>query len=318
VRRFVGIVLLIAAAAGFAAAVQARIADLGGTDSPEPGSGVTGQREWIAFRFDRAGHPRALTTRLWALCPGGDEHRTDWAAADGALVRFRLDGDRLRIEEGKPFDYANGAHGVEFVRLEGRVDGRRVEGTIRAHWSFVGYRRAIDCDSGNVPFATGRGAEDRLAGVGPVRQPWTLYPAAPGKRLGLSSRRLAFARRVDDVCTQTYWELRNAIRNAWRGPGGQWRFLAAYVPAHAAQLTALHALGDPPSGEDAYRRWLDSLEQRVALERRVLTLVRRWDLPAAAAVEARIATLTARSNVYGLTFGLRACVSDGPTGAPTS
>lgn len=68
--------------------------------------------------------------------------------------------------------------------------------------------------------------------------------------------------------------------------------------------------------EGTYDRWLGNFDRRVELERRQLDLIRRGDLGAAASLAARIPTLEAQGDADGIAFGLRACVSDGPAGAP--
>jgi hypothetical protein len=302
--------------AGFAVVVQARLGDDAGDEAGSI-AGVTGQRQAISFQMNDAGRPRSLATVLWAQCPGQREQKTGWTPSDGAPVPFRLRDGRLRVRETKPFEYANGVSGFASGAMDARVKGDRIDGRMRAVWRFTRHGRTYAvCDSGHVPFAAGHDSKARLAGVAPVREPWTLYPVGPSERLPLSFARLRFAGQVDDTCTRTYWALRHADRQARRRGGGYWRVRAAYVRAHVVQLVALRRLGQPPDSEDVYRRWLANFGQRVDLEGRQLVLLRRGDLAEAASLDARIATLKARGNAEGLEFGLRRCVSTGPTGAP--
>jgi hypothetical protein len=306
-------VLGLSAVVGCAAAVQAR-SDR--DDRQARFGGITGQRQTIDIDFDDS-RPRSLKTRLWAECPGQREQRTDWTPADGAPVRFRVDGDRMRIRETKSFDYSNGVHGIASVTLEGRMEWPGAEGTMRALWRFSrGGREYMVCDSGNVPFATGPDARARLARVAPIREPWTLYPARPERRIQLPFGRLRFAGRVDQVCIQTYGAQREEMRRVALRGGRRLRVRGAYVRTHADQLRALMRVTAPPEIEDSYLRWLETFGKRVALERRQLGLLRRGELAAAASIEARIAARKARGNAIGLAFGLGPCVSTGPNGAP--
>jgi hypothetical protein len=314
------IAFVLVSAALLVAAVQAR------RDSEEPGggdlarlAGVTGQRQEISFRVDQGGRPQALATLLWAQCPGVREQRTAWTPADGVPVAFVWHGDWLRVSEDKSFAYANGVRGVSTVTMTAHADGKSIDGFMRSRWRFErNGREYTACDSGYVPFAAGPDAESRLARIAQAREPVTLYPTTPERRRPGSLEQLRFLLDVDHTCTRTYWALREAERRATHQPGGHWRAMRAYVRAHAAQLAALRRLGQPPETEDTYLRWLRNFDRRVALERHQLSLLRWYHLDRAAKLQARIATLKARGNATGLAFGMRACPSIGPTGAPKS
>jgi hypothetical protein len=169
-----------------------------------------------------------------------------------------------------------------------------------------------------VPFATGEGAASRVARVARARDPVALYPTAPQARRPGSFRQVWFVLGVDETCRRTDRELRETIRRARRRERADWGAQPAYVRGHAAQLAALRALGRPPEAEAIYDRWLGNFDRRVELERRQLDLIRRGDLAAAASLAARISALKAQGDATGIAFGLRACASYGPAGAPSS
>jgi hypothetical protein len=280
-------------------------------------TGMTGQRQAIAFSVDEGGRPRFPTTRIWAQCPGNQEYPTDWAPTDGA-VQFRRQGEWLFVREYGSFADANGARSFA-TSMTAHVRQARVEGFVRSVWDFRPDGHASTaCDSGYVPFATGEGAASRLARVARVRDPVTLYPTAPQARRPRSFGQVWFVLGVDQTCRRTDRELRETIRRARRRARADWGAQPAYVRGHAAQLAALLALGRPPEAETIYDRWLGNFDRRVELERRQLDLIRRYDLDEAASLAARISTLKAQGDAAGIAFGLRGCVSDGPVGAPSS
>jgi hypothetical protein len=280
-------------------------------------SGMTGQRQAIAFSVDHRGRPRFPTTRIWAKCPGNQEYPTDWAPTDGA-VQFRRQGERLFVREDGTFADANGWRNFA-ASMTAHVRQARVEGFVRAVWRFERDGHAYTaCDSGYVPFATGEGAASRLARVARARDPVALYPTAPQARRPGSFRQVWFVLGVDETCRRTDRELRETIRRARRRERADWGAQPAYVRGHAAQLAALRALGRPPEAEAIYDRWLGNFDRRVELERRQLDLIGRGDLAAAASLAARISALKAQGDATGIAFGLRACASYGPAGAPSS
>jgi hypothetical protein len=272
-------------------------------------TGITGQRQAIAFSVDERGRPRFPTTRIWAQCPGNQEYPTDWAPTDGA-VKVRRQGGWLFVREYGSSTDANGARGFA-ITMTAHVRQARVEGFVRAVWDFRPNGHAFTaCDSGYVPFATGEGAASQLARVARVRDPVTLYPTAPQPRRPRSFRQVSFVLVVDQTCRRTDRELREAIRRARRRGRVDWGPQPAYVRGHAAQLAALRALGRPPEAEAIYDRWLGSFARRVELERRQLALIRRDDLDAAASLAARISTLKAQGDAAAIAIGLRACPSN--------
>lgn len=281
-------------------------------------TGMTGQRQTITFGVDERGRPRFLTTRIWAQCPGTQEYPTDWTPRD-AVVPFRRQGEWLFVQTDGSFTDANGARRFATTTMTAHVRQGRVEGFVRAVWHFERDGRASTaCDSGYVPFATGEGAASRLARVTRVPDPVALYPTAPQARRPRSFRQVWFVLGVDETCRRTDRELRETVRRARRRERADWGAQPAYVRGHAAQLAALRALGRPPEAEAIYDRWLGNFDRRVTLERRQLDLIRRGDLAAAASLAARISALKAQGDAAGIAFGLRACASDGPVGAPSS
>jgi hypothetical protein len=280
-------------------------------------TGMTGQRQAIAFSVDERGRPQFPITRIWAQCPGNQEYPTDWAPTDGA-VKVRRQGEWLFVREYGSSTDAKGARGFG-ITMTAHLRQARVEGFVRAVWDFQPDGHASTaCDSGYVPFATGEGAASQLARVARVRDPVTLYPTARQPRRPRSFGQLGFVLVVDQTCRRTDRELRETIRRARRRGRVDWGVQPAYVRGHAAQLAALRALGRPPEAEAIYDRWLGSFARRVELERRQLDLIRRYDLDSAASLAARISTLKAQGDAAGIAFGLRGCVSGGPVGAPSS
>jgi hypothetical protein len=280
-------------------------------------TGMTGQRQTIAFGVDERGRPRFLTTRIWAQCPGTQEYATDWAPREGP-VPFRWQGEWLFVRKDGSSTDVNGTRFAS-TTMTAHVRQGQVEGFVRAVWRFERDGRAYTaCDSGYVPFAAGERAASRLARVARVRDPVTLYPTAPQARRPRSFGQRRFVLGVDQTCRRTDRELRETIRRASRRVRADWGAQPAYVRGHAAQLAALRALGRPPEAGAIYHRWLGNFDRRVELERRQLRLIRRGDFPAAASLAARISTLKANGDAAGIAFGLRACVSDGPAGAPNS
>jgi hypothetical protein len=317
---WIRIAFLLLSAALLVAAVQVRRdADAkGGVPEGTRLTGITGQRQAIMFAVDSAGGPQFLKTRIWAQCPGPREHRTDWAPADAAIPYSRQ-GEWVFVQEEKSFSYRNGARGKATVGMGAQVRSGRIDGFARAVWRFERNGREYTvCDSGQVPFAAGARAGSRLERVARVRGPVTLYPTKPERRRAHSVAQLRFVLAVDDTCTRTYLEMREAIRRARHRFGDDWRAQRAYVRAHKAQLFALVRLGEPPENQAIYRRWLGNFDKRVELEWRQFLLLRRGELDRAASLAARIATLKAGGNAAGLAFGLRPCVSNGPEGAPKS
>jgi hypothetical protein len=281
-------------------------------------TGLTGQRQTISFGVDEHGLPRFLATRIWAQCPGWPEQGLDWTPA-GAVPAIRWADDPLRVSQDKSLTYENGDRGFFSTTLEGRSVGGRIEGSMRSVWRFERHgAEYMVCDSGFVPFVAGAGAEARLARVTPVRRPWTLYPAGPERRPPRFVSQRRFALRVDATCGRTYADLRDAVRRARSRGYDYWGEYRAYVRAHDAQLAALARFGDPPANEALYRRWFGNFDKHVELEHRQLDLMSGGDRAAAASLGARLATLKARGNTAGIAFGLRACVSKGPYGAPKS
>ena len=161
-RRFVGIVLLIASAAGFAAVLLAY-----GRDDPNPPplrrmTGLTGQRQLIDFQLDASGRPHAFSVELSAHCPRSHDRSTRWAPVDGRQVTFRWRANRLRTTERKSFRYGGGVTGSARTWLVARAVDGRIEGWLRAGWRFR--RDGVEyatCDSGFVPFAAGRNSAAR-------------------------------------------------------------------------------------------------------------------------------------------------------------
>jgi hypothetical protein len=62
-------------------------------------SGETSQGRGFQLRLDADGRPTSFSTELVATCPSGRQVVMPWLSDDGDGVRFRRDGDRLRVDE---------------------------------------------------------------------------------------------------------------------------------------------------------------------------------------------------------------------------
>jgi hypothetical protein len=302
------------------AGIYARRQEDGPTDRI---AGLTGQRQRIDFRVQADGRPDGFVATIFSQCPTDAERPGTWSPADNAPVPFVWHGRRLTVRESKTFAYGDGSTGVARNTMQATTAHGRIEGSMRSVWRFAREgNEYLVCDRGYVPFTAGDSFSDHLSRVGPVRRPWTLYPARPDPHRSLSPSRWLFAKRVDRTCLRTYRNLQDASDEAARrwqdAPDGRVLAEGVYVQYHAAQLTAIAQLGDAPADRSTYSAWLGNFGRRVALERRQLVLLRRRDLAGAAALEARLATLKARGNAAGIAFGLVTCVSTGPQGAPKS
>jgi hypothetical protein len=299
------VVFLVAAAGLMVAAIDAR-QDY--EDGPTRSvAGITGQRQAIHFDLDDDGRARSFTTVLYHHCSNGYEWDSSWYPSHDGPVPFEWRGDRLEVREPSESHSDDGSSGRGVATMTARETRTGIEGRMRSVWRFEiqGDEYAV-CDTGFVPFAAGPGAEQRVGRIEPDAEPWSAYPPPVGAATQLSTAQRVFAARVDRVCLR-----------AWRErPVGRW--FGAYVRWHAGELAALRRLGRPADGWLSYGRWLANFERRVGLERRQVAALRDGDLRAAARLSVTIATLKAAGNVEGLGFGLRACTSNGPTGAPRS
>ena len=61
--------------------------------------GITTQGLAFELGVDAEGRPSTFSTTLVARCPSGHKVTMPWDSADGDGVRFRRDGDRLRVAE---------------------------------------------------------------------------------------------------------------------------------------------------------------------------------------------------------------------------
>jgi hypothetical protein len=303
----VRVVLLLVAGALGAVGVEARRFGEPGGEPTRPVTGVTGQRQAIELEVDEDGRPRAFHTMLYLNCSDGDEWDITWSRGDAGPVPFERRGDRLHVRETSSRDYGEGVAGRGSATMHAHATGRGMEGWMRAVWRFTRRgREYLVCDSGSLPFAMGPRASRRLERVRRSAEPWSLYPADAEPAAPRSWPHARFVARVDRACMRT-----SRARPANQG-------FARYVRWHAQQWAALAGLGIPPAKRPAHARWLRNFRRRVLLEGIQLDAQRRGDLDAAARLSAQVATLKAEGNVDGLRFGLSACTSNGPTGAPKS
>ena len=85
--------------------------------------GTTTQGLAFELGVDADGRPSTFSTTLVARCPSGRSISLPWDAADGDGVRFRRDGDRLRVAERSE---------LWELGLDGRFDGKgAVSGSLR-------------------------------------------------------------------------------------------------------------------------------------------------------------------------------------------
>ena len=110
--------------------------------------GATTQGRAFKLGLDKDGRPAAFDTELVAVCPNGHQIGMPWNPADGDPLRFRWDGDRVRIEES--------GDGWKLA-----LDGRKTPGGgLRGSVSLVIHvtprsKPAYDCASPHVKFFAG-------------------------------------------------------------------------------------------------------------------------------------------------------------------
>lgn len=109
--------------------------------------GVTSQGRAFELRIDDEGRPVAFDTELSAICPSGRMIAMPWSPVHGDGVRFRRDGDRLRVSESG-----------DGWRLS--LDGKAGDGTLRGTAQLVVHvtpksRAAYDCRSPRVRVSAG-------------------------------------------------------------------------------------------------------------------------------------------------------------------
>ena len=107
--------------------------------------GSTTQGLGFALGVDKEGRASAFTTTVVVHCPSGHELSMPWDSADGDGVRFRRDGDRLRVAERSE---------LWELELDGRFDD---DGTIRGTLGAVvrvkpKTKAPFDCVSKDVRF----------------------------------------------------------------------------------------------------------------------------------------------------------------------
>ena len=132
-------------------AVLVAVLLLSATDKPagkpvETRHGSTTQGLEFALGLDDEGRPSTFTTTVVARCPSGREVSMPWDSADGDGVRFRSDGDRLRVVERSQ---------LWELELDGRFDE---QGTIRGSLDVLvrvkpKTKPAFDCVSKDVRFS---------------------------------------------------------------------------------------------------------------------------------------------------------------------
>ena len=107
--------------------------------------GTTTQGLAFELGVDADGRPSTFSTTLVARCPSGRSISLPWDAADGDGVRFRRDGDRLRVaERSKLWE----------LELDGRFDEKgAVSGSLRVVVRVKPKTKpAFSCVSKNVRF----------------------------------------------------------------------------------------------------------------------------------------------------------------------
>ena len=108
--------------------------------------GITTQGLAFALGVDDQGRPSTISTSLVARCPNGRRITMPWDSVDGDGVRFRRDGDRLRVAERSE---------LWELELDGRFDGK---GALRGSLEVVvrvkpKTKPAFDCVSKGVRFS---------------------------------------------------------------------------------------------------------------------------------------------------------------------
>jgi hypothetical protein len=122
--------------------------------------GQTAQGAPFAMRFDPPARPVWFRTRVHARCtnPGrAGAWGWDWGwwPTDGQGVRFRRDGDRLRVATVHTQVFDDGVFGevVQSMRATVAPGGRRVRGWVRMSATFFYAIGPTTCESGRVPFS---------------------------------------------------------------------------------------------------------------------------------------------------------------------
>jgi hypothetical protein len=320
VRRYVWTAIGIISVLLLAGAIQLRLDAQADGDPVELHKlvGVTGQRQPIEFQVDQHGRPHSLDTELYNHCPDWQEWSVRWYPSNGSPIPFRLRGDRLTVREEGENSYDRGRTGSGTITMAARLTEEGIEGRIRSVWRFSrnGKEYAV-CDTGNVPFAVGERARERLVRVPRSGEPWSLYPEAPE----ITARRSVdrFARRVDATCGTTWHQIqacrRSLARTIGRHPKRAKVLRRQYLALHVGQFKEVLRVGPPPAALSTYEPWIRNFSTRLHLERDQIIALERGDLDAAGRVAARLAIMKARGNALGLRFGLDTCTSNGPTGA---
>jgi len=107
--------------------------------------GITSQGLAFELGVDAKGRPSTFSTTLAARCPSGRTVSLPWDSVDGDGVRFRRDGDRLRVaERGELWE----------LELDGRFDDKgAISGSLRVVVRVKPKTKpAFACASKNVRF----------------------------------------------------------------------------------------------------------------------------------------------------------------------
>jgi hypothetical protein len=108
--------------------------------------GITSQGLAFELGVDAEGRPSTFSTTLVARCPSGRTVSLPWDSVDGDGVRFRRDGDRLRVaERGELWE----------LELDGRFDDKgAITGSLRVVVRVKPKTKpAFACASKNVRFS---------------------------------------------------------------------------------------------------------------------------------------------------------------------
>ena len=120
----------------------------------EAAAGWTSELEEIHFEFGPGGRPVAFETMVNRTCSfEGGEQVLPWTPRDGAPVRFRWSGNRLRVAETSTGPSSNGTLGRAHYTMDARLLEHEIHGTVEMNETWErGGKVTARCWTGKISF----------------------------------------------------------------------------------------------------------------------------------------------------------------------